>query len=63
MTFQNIVQVREVRSAPPILIKLTPTDRQRLERAARKYKMPMSTLAYHVIRKTLEEEFSEGEAQ
>lgn len=63
MTFKQALQHRELRSAPPVLVKLTPTDRELLKKAARKYKMPMSTLAYHAIRKTLEEEFSQGGAQ
>lgn len=53
----------ESRTAKAVLVKLTPTDRKLLQRAAKKHRLPMSTFAYEIIRKRLQDEFAEGGAQ
>ena len=53
----------ESRTAKPVLLNLTETDRKRLKLAAKRRKMPMATFAYFVIRDRLESEYGEGGAQ
>ena len=49
----------ESRTAKAVLVKLTPTDRKLLQKAAKKHRIPMSTLAYEIIRERLQHEFAE----
>ncbi|WP_298642511.1 hypothetical protein [uncultured Cardiobacterium sp.] len=51
---------RESRTAKPVLVKITKTDRKRLQRAARDHKIPMSTIAYQCIKRWLDAEYGEG---
>lgn len=52
----------ESRTAKPVLVKITRTDRKRLQRAARDLKTPMSTIAYQCIKRWLDSEYGEGGA-
>ena len=47
----------------PVLIRLSKTDRKHLEKLARRTKIPISTLAYHAVRRMLDSEYGEGGAQ
>jgi hypothetical protein len=52
----------ERRTSKPVLVALTASDRKRLERASKKYKTPMATLAYQCVKHWLDSEYGEGGA-
>lgn len=52
----------ETRKDKPVLVRLSQQDRQRLQRAARKLKLPMATIAYQCVKQYLDAEYGE-EAQ
>nr|DAK86047.1 MAG TPA: hypothetical protein [Herelleviridae sp.] len=53
----------ESRSAAPVMVRLSKTDRKRLKTAARDKKLPMSTIAYICLKNWLDSEYGEGGAQ
>lgn len=53
----------EPRIDTPVMVRLSKTDRERLQLLAKRTKVPMSTIAYEAIRHMLETEFAEGGAQ
>lgn len=58
------IKSSESRTARPILVKVTESDRKRLKQAARKHKMPMTTFVYACIKQILEQEYADqGGAQ
>ncbi|EEV87765.1 MAG: hypothetical protein ACFNTM_00240 [Cardiobacterium sp.] len=50
----------ETRKDKPVLVRLSQQDRQRLQRAARKLKLPMATIAYQCVKQYLDAEFGKG---
>ncbi len=52
----NKTKTAERRDAPPVLLKLTPTDRQRAEEIAEKHHLPLTTWVYTAFKKAIEEE-------
>ncbi len=46
----------EKRDAPPVLLKLTPSDRQRAEEFARKSHLPLSTWMYTIFKEAINKE-------
>ena len=62
MNFERYAR-REPRLDTPVLVRLSKTDRERLQLLAKRTQVPMSTLAYEAVRHMLETEFAEGGAQ
>ena len=62
MNFERYAR-REPRMDTPVLVRLSKTDRERLQLLAKRTQVPMSTLAYEAVRHMLEIEFAEGGAQ
>lgn len=48
----------EPRMDTPVMVRLSRTDRERLQLLAKRTKVPMSTLAYEAVRHMLETEFA-----
>ena len=53
----------EPRMDTPVMVRLSKTDRERLQLLAKRTKVPMSTIAYEAIRHMLETEFAKEAAQ
>ncbi len=56
MTNTNTATVNstEKRDAPPVLLKLTPSDRKQAEQLARQHHLPLSTWVYTVFKAALD---------
>ena len=53
----------EPRMDTPVMVRLSKTDRERLQLLAKRTKVPMSTIAYEAIRHMLETEFAKEATQ
>ena len=62
MNFERYAR-REPRMDTSVLVRLSKTDRERLQLLTKRTKVPMSTLTYEPVRHMLETESAEGGTQ